>query len=298
MDNYEFEKKKRVVVMGDIHGDLRALIYALMKAKVINKKLDWIGKDTYLVQMGDQVDRACRAPEDFQSMKKKVSDEDSDVKIINFMDSLDKEAKKQGGRVISLIGNHELMNSMGNLDYVSERALKNVGGKMARFKQFRPGGEVAKILSKRPALVKIGSWVFVHGGITGDIAKKFSINQINNKLSEFFRGENKDFIHDKDFEKLFLDGNSLLWNREYSDKNPKCGKLKTALKHLKAKYLVMGHTPQINGINAKCGGRAWRVDTGMSEAFGPRKNKYDRIQIMEIINDGDKIRIIHSKNKN
>jgi hypothetical protein len=42
-----------------------------------------------------------------------VEDEGSDLKIILFMYELNKKAEKHGGKVISLIGNHELLNVLG-----------------------------------------------------------------------------------------------------------------------------------------------------------------------------------------
>eukprot|EP00976_Prorocentrum_cordatum_P107994 1194750-Prorocentrum_minimum.AAC.5 len=36
------------------------------------------------------------------------------------------------------------------------------------------------------------------------------------------------------------------------------------LRQLGCKRLVVGHTPQLDGCNATCGGKVWRVDVGMS----------------------------------
>ena len=43
--------------------------------------------------------------------------------------------------------------------------------------------------------------------------------------------------------------------------------------------------PKENGINSKCDNKIWRVDTGMSDAFGSKKN----IQVLEILDDGKAI---------
>ena len=49
----------RILVLGDIHGDFNMLIKLLRKGNVINKSNKWIGKDTVVVQVGDQID-SCR----------------------------------------------------------------------------------------------------------------------------------------------------------------------------------------------------------------------------------------------
>jgi hypothetical protein len=49
-----------------------------------------------------------------------------------------------------------------------------------------------------------------------------------------------------------------------------CATLNETLEALGAKRMVMGHTPQRNGINAACESKAWRIDCGMSKFYqGP-----------------------------
>ena len=52
--------KKRIVVIGDIHGDFNSLLQSLYIAEVINKNCDWIGKNTIVIQLGDQLDKGGR----------------------------------------------------------------------------------------------------------------------------------------------------------------------------------------------------------------------------------------------
>ena len=58
---------RRLVAIGDLHGDLKVTLQALRLAKVIPRdiypnnvdQIRWIGGDTWVVQCGDQIDR-CR----------------------------------------------------------------------------------------------------------------------------------------------------------------------------------------------------------------------------------------------
>ena len=50
--------------------------------------------------------------------------------------------------------------------------------------------------------------------------------------------------------------------------------------------LIVGHTVQEGGINSKCRDKIWRVDTGMSDAFGKIDKK---IQVLEILDNGEEL---------
>ena len=69
--------------------------------------------------------------------------------------------------------------------------------------------------------------------------------------------------------------NSLLTARKKSGAEPaqsRCGEAAKALDALGLRRMVVGHTPQITaGINACCGGRVYRIDTGLSSFYGGMK---------------------------
>ena len=67
------------------------------------------------------------------------------------------------------------------------------------------------------------------------------------------------------FKQLFINNDSLLWNRTFSGDRVNSNALYTSLQLLDAKYMVVGHTPQEEGINSKCKNRVWRIDSMMSE---------------------------------
>ena len=48
----------------------------------------------------------------------------SDIKILRLFTYMNKQAIKKGGAVISLLGNHEILNSMGIIKYVTYKGLK------------------------------------------------------------------------------------------------------------------------------------------------------------------------------
>ena len=101
VDDYQWEGVDRVVAVGDLHGDYDNYIATLQAAGLVDRKGKWIGGEAHLVQTGDIPDRG-----------------PDTLKIIEHLDKLAKQAERKGGRVHSLIGNHEAMNVYGDLRYV------------------------------------------------------------------------------------------------------------------------------------------------------------------------------------
>ena len=91
-----FPKQKRVVSIGDIHGDWRALVYCLSAAKVIDENTGkWIGKDTYVVQLGDCTDRYRAISDGDTGNLLTLSNEKSEKRILDYLWDLD---NKQGNK--------------------------------------------------------------------------------------------------------------------------------------------------------------------------------------------------------
>lgn len=293
---YIFERRDRILVIGDIHGDFRRLVHILVKdLKVIDEKLNWIAEplDTVIVQMGDQVD-ACR----HDCKRKKESDVSDDISVLKFMTKLHIIASKKGGMVLSLLGNHELMNVQGNFDYVS-RNNDNVtiynswtgehDKVISRRDAFKQGGVISSFLATtRMCCVVIGSWVFVHGGYGEETG---SIDQINNTVYRWLMNITVD---DHLVDKILNDEKtSIFWNRavgkiknNLGEESDICKKnADPFLKLYPNKKLVVGHTIQENGITSTCGDNIYRVDTAISSAFDEFNIK--KRQVMEILRDKD-----------
>tara|TARA_B000000477_G_scaffold112385_1_gene107117 strand:- start:115 stop:972 length:858 start_codon:yes stop_codon:yes gene_type:complete len=269
---YEYPNCDRLVIIGDIHGDIKRLKTILIDAKIINNNIEWIAEppNTVVVQMGDQVDSLNR---DESIAEWEVLD---DVEVIYFTNLLDKFAQAKGGRFISIIGNHEFMNVIGNYSYVSSKSMANNENK--RRELFKAKGVLSPILSKRPIVLKIGELFFCHAGLTTkhlELLKKYGkdISYINRIWKNFVLHGNV-LKEDKElFDNILLDYNGILWTRELDNQND----LNELLKSINCTFMFVGHTV-MDGIKFY-NNKVWYTDTGISRAFG--NNKY---QYMEIIN--------------
>ena len=290
-----YPEVSRIISIGDLHGDFNAMFKALRLGKVIDRKGNWIGGDTYVVQVGDILD--CD-----RGGSKVCSDGAEEIKILDFFFKLNGEAEKDGGRVINILGNHELMNVIGDFRYASPQHTKALGGKEKRTELFRPGGEVAKKMAcHMQPLVKIGKYIFVHGAILPSHLDSESPTVNNERLQtltdlvkRYLLGELSLETFQRDFPKEFKIVNpqgEMFWNRELSKQsaNGRCEKAESVLKKLGADNgaIIMGHTPHPE-ITQDCGGRLWKIDIGMSEGF----ERHHNLQVLEILDNGREVNVL------
>lgn len=338
-----FPKVEKLVAIGDIHGDLSVAIKTLKLAGVISNyipndtkdisNIHWIGGKTHVVQLGDQIDRVRPSvlvnnicPDNDSELHE---DEGSDLKIICLFNKLNREAQKCGGACLSILGNHELMNVDGDFRYVSPKEFREFGnffkaskslknskypyGYTERKAAFQCGGPIAvKLAETRFSVLQVGSWVFVHGGLTPIVTKKYSFDDINKYIKDWLIGCKRpetmhgvnDLYHTDD------DSNSPFWSRMlsdheewipghsekiFSDTIENANLKNNRTEHNKIKGMILGHSPQFmynKGINGACNNRLWRVDVGMSRAFG-KLDKCDedfgnrQVQVLVIKNDNE-----------
>lgn len=86
----------RIVAIGDIHGSIDGLKSILTAAGLADANGKWTGGRTHLIQTGDYTDRG-----------------DGTRAVLDLLMSLESQAKDAGGRAFALLGNHEVMNLLG-----------------------------------------------------------------------------------------------------------------------------------------------------------------------------------------
>lgn len=99
---YRFSGAERVVAMSDPHGAYDALAATLANAGVIDTDGNWNGAATHLVITGDLLDRGADSR-----------------RIMDLVMQLEEQALAAGGMVHLTLGNHEVMNLVGDLRYVA-----------------------------------------------------------------------------------------------------------------------------------------------------------------------------------
>ncbi|XP_057721497.1 shewanella-like protein phosphatase 2 [Arachis stenosperma] len=96
----------RLIAVGDLHGDLDKTKQALRLAGLIDASDRYVGGSATVVQVGDVLDRG-----------------GDELKILYFLEKLKREAARSGGKIITMNGNHEIMNIEGDFRFVTKTAL-------------------------------------------------------------------------------------------------------------------------------------------------------------------------------
>jgi|SRR3989344_8728746 len=279
-----------IYVFGDIHGDYDLAITMFKLSNTItieNDIIKWIGGKSFIIQVGDQIDN-CRPSKNTNcNTKIDKNDTSDDLKILQLFTYINELAEPYGGKVISLLGNHEILNSEGNLMYVSNKNLSSLNSDINKAYElrkdlFKPGNEYGKLLGcTRQACVIVNSHLFVHAGIIDTLLKQLQLNSlddienINIKIRLWLLG-----LFPKDTLTDILDNQqiSMFWLRELGNlqsninkNDPKCNLINNTISILNINDIIIGHTPQSfihnKNINSTCSGRVWRVDNGSASAF-------------------------------
>src|SRR5579872_2930140 len=99
--NYDYiptvlPKVPRIIVIGDVHGDLQLAIRSFKIAKLVDEQLNWIADppNSVVVQVGDQVD-SCRPIKGVYDCheKKQKGDAAEDMSVMDFFNKMHDKAK-------------------------------------------------------------------------------------------------------------------------------------------------------------------------------------------------------------
>jgi hypothetical protein len=282
--------KSPIIAVGDIHGDWEAWTDILRKAGLIDARTRWIGGSAILVQTGDIPDRG------------------PDTKrIIEHLMALEKEAKRKGGAVIALIGNHEALNVIGDLRYVTPAeyaAFRNRDSTRRRNDLFARNREslAAQYRAKTPGLDDAGvrrafeeefplGWVehrlawAPNGSIGAWVASHDAIRVIGDTLfvhggiSAAYAARPIAAINAEVRAAIKAAGGPILedeegplWHRRLASETPEGrADLEAALAAYGVSRIVIGHTPSLSGVRSLYGGRVIMIDTGASAAYGGKR---------------------------
>lgn len=273
---WKYEQPEKVFVMSDPHGDLDCFVNLLQANKVIDRKYHWTFGSNQLVIIGDVFDRG-----------------DDVLPIFWLIYQLEEEARRAGGNVSFLLGNHETLVLMNDLRYVTDKYLSladKLGVKYGSL--FRPASELGRWLCMRNTMQQTGPYLFVHAGISrAFLEQDFNIPEVNELVS---RGLYKTKSERKSLSPqiYFLFGNQgPLWYRGMVRKDDKYHPLSSdaldlILRKYAARRVIVGHTI-FDSVSTFYGGRVIGVNVDNEENREARRSRGVLITVDGIYTVGD-----------
>jgi len=271
----------RIVAVGDVHGAYDRFVQVLQAARVIDARSRWIAGRTHLVQLGDVLDRG-----------------PDSRRALDFLRALEDQAHSAGGAVHALLGNHEVARLLGDLRYTtpgefaafttptSERLrstfiAQSPRGDRERLQKDTPlgwvemrtamsrKGDYGQWLRSHDAVVRVNGIVFVHGGISSDIAGR-SCGDINGDIRREL-GPDEDLTRQAPLESLAASTSGPLWYRGLAQEPDTFeNRFDQILKSEHARAMVIGHTVVPGGrVGVRFKDKLFEIDTGMQPAYVP-----------------------------
>ncbi len=154
----------QLLAVSDIEGNFKGFTQLLRGAGVVDERLAWRFGQGHLVLVGDFFDRGLNVTECLWLIYK-----------------LEAEAARAGGAVHFIMGNHERMNLLGQHRYLRRKYRVNADTLSVPYAQWYDRNAVlGRWLRTKNVAEKIGSFLFVHGGISPELAATgASLRQLN-----------------------------------------------------------------------------------------------------------------------
>ena len=240
-----YDAPDSLYVLGDVHGEFDNLIGVLRNAGLVGPDLSWSGSKATLVLVGDLVDRGPDA-----------------TRVLWYAYRLERQAAAAGGRVLVMLGNHEIMVMTDDLRYTmgKERLVATLEG-LPYWRLLDPRRSLlGRWLASKPALARVGNVLFAHGGLGYGYAD-WSLRTFQDSLSKYVNGEVfriwADTAYRPDPRRVrgmdslavirrfdfFFGDSSVFWYRGYVRSDTLGAELAHALGRHHAAVHVVGHTP-------------------------------------------------------
>lgn len=168
-----FAMPAKLAVISDIEGNRDYLDATLRQLGVADANGNWTYGANHLVIAGDSVDRGREV-----------------FPVLWRLHALSLQAQQHGGAVHVLLGNHEQYILRGNTTRAHKEhlyALEQMGGYAAAF-----GADtvLGKWLRAQPVILKAGTVLLTHGGISPEVgAAGLSVEQLNTAMQRYWLGD-------------------------------------------------------------------------------------------------------------
>ena len=246
----EYQNVSKIFAISDIHGEYEMMVDILRNGGVIDDKLLWTWGDGHLVVDGDVFDRGDMVTESLWLIYR-----------------LEQEAAASQGAVHFILGNHELMVLRGDNRYIHKKYLDGIV-KKSRIRHedlYGPDMELGRWLRSKNTAEKINDILFVHGGISSAIRKKYpDLDGLNNSVRRSLDLRSLQYAFDEESRLLFR-SNGPFWYRGFFEEREGVylkddnNSIDSILNQYGVSHIVVGHTG-VDSVISLYDGRVFAID--------------------------------------
>ena len=239
-----YNDSHKILAISDIESGYKTFRDFLINAKVIDENLTWTFGKGHLVLVGDFVDRGF-----------------STTQVLWFIYKLEQDAKKQGGHVHFIIGNHELKNMYGDYEAASLKYtfVASILGK-TQANLYDSNSVLGNWLASKNVIESINGNLFAHGGLHPDIVEfDMSLEDINNFLRATYYIAPYPKANKSETELLLSSKTGVCWYRGYFKDDLTQEEVNKPLEKFNAKTIIVGHTLQ-SKIKSHYNGKVIGID--------------------------------------
>ena len=273
----------KTFAVSDLHGRFDLFAAILKTGKVINDQYEWTYGNNHLVIDGDIFDRGADV-----------------LPILWLIYKLEFEAQAAGGKVTTILGDHEEMVMRDNLKYtfakynnLSQKAMNMTYGKMWGLTNV-----MGNWLRSKNTIQIVGDNLYVHAGLSKDFMERTEtvpeINELVSKSIYLTKEERKkqfpdiaDFLYDDDYD-------GPLWYRGMVKTSSSYNPIKEAdvdklLSGYNVKRIIVGHTEN-SRIKFNYSGKVYDICVNHPDAFEDEETRAMLIEgesIMAMNDEGE-----------
>ena len=278
--------KRKIFVIGDIHGDYQVFVHCMVDlcsscsiSRIYDsgdgcknrEELIWDKNNkNIIIFCGDLIHRK-------RFLDHVLDDECSDIFILKTLFRLKQEARENGGDIIIILGNHEIMNIL--VPDIKKQVYTSPKNLDENTSFFNNTNEIKKLINQSYAWIKFNNILISHGGLCSKYYKinlkkhnlkgdelisfvndefhdyfsngkyKLSLNQKSNssgfKLFEEY--DDNEYSSDTDVELGCINNNknhNMFWCRQWGYTGISCKNFHKTINYFDCNKMIIAHCPQ------------------------------------------------------
>lgn len=239
-----------IVVVSDVEGNFSWFSHFLRASKIVDQQLSWAFGTGHLVLLGDYFDRGTDV-----------------LPCLWLAYQLEQQARRAGGQVHFMLGNHDVMNLTNQTRYVRNKYFINADSLRLPYAHwFDHQSELGRWLRTKNTVERINQYLFCHAGIhPATLTYKLSIPDINERVRAALDRDPKRINEQADpITYHLMRQNGPLWYRGYFQPHDTYEQatqvqVDSVLRQYRAAQLIVGHTP-VEAIKPTYAGKVIGID--------------------------------------